>query len=72
MRLNKNKKSKDSKKKKQEITIPQKDKIIKFNLSYDNLKCFINHKYPKTDRKRPSNKNTFNLTGSKKYRDDSL
>jgi hypothetical protein len=46
-----------------------KDKIVKFNLSYDNLKCFINQKYPKTDRKRASNKNCFNFTDSKKYRE---
>ena len=44
--------------------------MIKFNLSYDNLKCFINDKHPKTDRKRVSNKYNFNLTGGKKYRED--
>lgn len=68
MKGNKSKKSKELAKKKEEITPSSKNQIIKFNFSYDNLKCFINDKHPKTDRKHPSTRNEFSMTDSKKYR----
>lgn len=43
-----------------------KSKIVEFNLSRDNIKCFIDEKHPKTDRKRPSYKEYVNYTDTKK------
>ena len=66
--MNKRKKSKELSRKKDEVPLPNKDKLVKFNISYDNLKCFITDRYPKTDRKRPTNRYGNNLTDEKKYK----
>jgi hypothetical protein len=42
------KKSKELSKKKDELPLPPKHNLVKFNLSYENLKCFIKDRYPKT------------------------
>jgi hypothetical protein len=68
MRANKCKKSRESAKKKEDIVPPPKDKIIKFNFSSESIKCFINDKHPKTDRKHVSARYDFSMTDSKKYR----
>ena len=64
----KSKKSRESAKKKEEVPQPPKDRIVKFNLSYEDLKCFINDKHPKTDRKHVSTRYDFSMTDSKRYR----
>lgn len=43
--------------------------MIMFNFSEENLKCFINDKHPKTDRKHVSKAYDFSMTDTKKYKD---
>lgn len=43
--------------------------MIKFNISEENLKCFINDKRPMTDRKHVSKAYDFSMTDKKKFRE---
>lgn len=60
--MNNRKKSRELDRKKQEFVIGYKEKTSKYNLSDDNLKCFIDNLHPKTERKRISSRYDSSLT----------